>query len=241
MSCTLNKFTTYGVTRVIHDKSSGSYTATLTRPPSSCPDMAFTSKKAEVKVVEGMAPQLSFDLAQNRAMIVVPTTAYVEEVGSSGFGFGLLFFTVVAALGLLGVYLLFRRSTPALAGSTGTGRSYGGSYPQTPVGPNTNGGGGTTVINNNSGNDGLLTGVMIGSMMSNNRSERVIERDTTIIERDSSSRSNDSSDSDDSVSSDSNDSSYSSDDSSSSSFSSDSGGGSDFSSDSGGGSFSSDS
>jgi hypothetical protein len=238
MSCTLNKFTTYGVSRVIHDNSSGSYYATLSKPPTSCPDQAFASKKAEVKVVEGMAPQLSFDLAKGHAVIVVPTTAYIEEVGSSGFSFGLGFFTVLAAAVLLGLYFIFRRSTPALAGNTGTGRSYGGGYSPNPSGPSNNGGGGTTVINNNSGNDGLLTGVMIGSMMSNNRSERIIEHDTTIIERESSSKSDDSYSSDDSSSS-------SSDSDSSSSYSSDSDSGSSFSSDSGssdsGSSFSSDS
>jgi hypothetical protein len=244
MSCTLNKLTTYNVGRIVHDNSSGSYFAEIVQPPSSCPDKSFTSKKAELRVVEGMRPQLTFDMAKGHAVIIVPTTAYVEEVGSSGFGLGFYLFLFAALAGV--AYLvtrLARSSSPALAGGSGTGRSYGGpSYGSNPVAPS--GGGGTTVINNGSNNDGLLTGVMIGSMMSNNRSERIVENNTTIIERDSSSR--DSSDSDDSSSSnsfssdDDSSSSFSSDSDSSSSFSSDSGG-SDFSSDSGGGSFSSDS
>jgi hypothetical protein len=250
MSCNLSKMNTYNVGRIVHDNSTGSYTAQLVQPPSSCPDTSFSSKKAELRVVEGMRPQLAFDMAKNRPVIIVPTSSYVEEVGSSGMGFGTLLF-IFALIGL-GAYLLamfIRRSqTPALAGSSGTGRSYGGpDYGSRPAGPapTQGGGGGTTVINNGSSNDGLLTGMMLGSMMSNNRSERIIERDTTVIERET--NSHDSND-DHSYSNDGGSgSTYSSDDdsSSSSSFSSDSDSSSSFSSDSGssdsGGSFSSDS
>lgn len=250
MSCTLNKLTTYGVGRVIHDNNTGSYTAQLIQPPTSCPDNVFVSKKAQIKVVGGINPQLIFDVAQGRPVIMVPRDEYVEQVGSSGIGFGLGLFMAVAVFGLLALFLVTRRR-PA----TATGSGYAPSPNSGPSGPNPNyqggsqnQGGGTTIINNGSSDNGLLTGVMLGSMMSGNRSERIIEHDTTIIERDSSrssdSDSNYSSDSskDDSYSSDSSsDSSYSSDDSSSSSFSSDSSSDSSFSSDSGGGSFSSDS
>lgn len=242
MSCNLKKMTTYDIGRVVHDNSAGTYTAQLVRPPASCPDSVFVSKKAQIKVVEGSGASLFFDMAQAKPVIVVPSKGYIEEVGSSGIGFGFGVFFAVAIFGLLAVYLITRRSsTPALAG--GSGRSYGGSSPSgsgpyNSGGPS--GGGGTTIVNNNSSNDGLLTGVVLGSMMSNNRSERIIEKETTIIERDSSPSRDSDSYSSDSGSDDS--SSFSSDSSSdsSSSFSSDSGGSS-FSSDSGGGSFSSDS
>lgn len=264
MSCNLNKLTTYNVGRVIHDNVNGSYTAQLVRPPESCPDNVFVSKKAKIKVVEGANPELIFDVAQARPVIIVPRSEYVEEIGTSSFGFGsILFFTFLAALALLGVYLVFRRS-PSLA----TGRSSTGYNPsqtgyrnredamtanraaqqsaQVPLSQQPNAASNVTVVNN--GNDGLLTGMMLGNMMSNNRGDRIIENNTTIIERESHDSNDDHSYSKDggsgsTYSSDddsSSSSSFSSDDDSSSSFSSDSSSDSSFSSDSGGGSFGSD-
>ena len=267
MSCTLNKLTSYNVGRVVHDKSTDTTTAQLVNPPSSCPDNVFVSKKAEIKIVEGANPELIFSMAKNKPVIIVPRAEYVEQVGSSGFGFGTFLICAALLLAAIGIVFAIRRrqeedgTLMAMAGNpTPIRPSSGGGYASRSLGttPRLNSNpavatapvqSGPTVINNNSGNSGLVEGMLIGSMLSNNHSERIIERER-VIEREVPSQ-NFSSDNDDSqggsggsyssdddsrsssYSSDSDSSSYSSD--SSSSYSSDSG-----SSDSGG-SFSSDS
>jgi hypothetical protein len=269
MTCTLNQLTSYNVGRVIHDNESGVYTAQLVNAPTSCPDTVFTSKKAQIKIVEGANPELMFDMVQKKPVIVVPRKEYIEQVGNAGFGFG-FYLLVVIALGLIGTYLFYRRqqSDTARAGTPPSEPTYGSGGNAT-AGRNFSAGSGskggyassgrvspitpvaapaqqqaaapTTVINNNGGgNDGLLTGLVIGNMLSNNnRSERVVEHETIIERQAPASTFSSDSDSSDKAESSSD---YSSDSDSSSSFSSDNDSSSSYSSDSdSGSSYSSDS
>lgn len=272
MSCNLSKYQTYNVGRVVHDNNTGAYTAQLVNPPTSCPDQVFSSKKAALKVVEGINPQLSYDVLANKATIMVPREEYVEQIGSSGHS-GLALLLALAGAAVIG-YLVYRNrqsETPAMAStdtvgpgpspyaSGGFSRSGVSSSPgpsssntrrlglhrsaEVPLSQQPNSASNVTIVNNGSNNDGLLTGVMLGSML-NSHPERVIERET-VVECQSSRSSRDDSDdnSSSSYSSDSDSdssSSFSSDNDSSSSFGSDSGSDSSFSSDSGGSSFGSD-
>lgn len=266
MSCKLNALTSYNVGRVIKNNETGVVTAQLVNAPASCPDQAFSSKKAEIKVVSGANPELYFSQAKQKAIVVVPRAEYVEQIGSSGPGFGTFLIVSALLIAVVGIFFALRRrqiDDGTLSGINGdpapTPRYPSGGYPGTrrvsPISssriqqsvPQPVQAPAPTIINNSS-NDGLLTGVLLGNMMSNNNhshTERVVERET-IIERQAPSReetpsfSSDDDSRSNSFSSDSDSgSSFSSDSDSGSSFSSDSG--SSFSSDSGGGSFSSDS
>lgn len=259
MSCTLSKMSSYDVGRVVHDNAAGTYSVQLVRPPSSCPDGILVSKKAEVRIAQGANPSLFFSMQQNRPVIVVPRSEYIEEVGSSGFGFGFFFIVAALLLAIIGITYTIRRrqegdgTLHAISGEPRPNRPRGGVALAPPTSRNNvatydyvnrQNTGGTTIINNQPSNGGFVEGMVIGSMMSGGHHDHIIERER-IIEREAPShRSNDSDDSssnstfssdDDSRSSSS---SYSSD-SDSSSYSSDSS--SSYSSDSDSGSFSSDS
>jgi hypothetical protein len=247
MGCNLQKMETYDVGRVVRDNDSGTVTAQLIKPPASCPDGSYNSKKAEVRVSQGMNPQLMFDRQANHAVIVVPNESYVTVLNPGhGFGFYLALVVIIGA-GLTGIlYLLKRRelepaqpekpNDPYIVPPVYSPRPYNGSRPvprtQPPQPISTPPAAPTVVVQSN--NDGLLTGMMIGSMMSDRRDrEVIIERDREVyhdqvVEQPVQSASND-------------DDSYSSDSSSSDSYSSDSSSDDSYSSDSGSDSYSSDS
>lgn len=97
MSCTLDKFTTYSVGRVVRDESEGRLTVQLIDPPPACPDKSYSSKKAELVVQPGVGPILSYDAAKNRAVVIVPNEAMVQVIPKEGMGtFGIIL--IVSAL-----------------------------------------------------------------------------------------------------------------------------------------------
>jgi len=109
MSCTLNRLTTYNAGRIIHDNLTGVYTVQLVNPPTNCPDTVFTSKKVEVRVIEGSNPELTFNVVKGIPMITVPRSEYVEQIGSASWGFG-TYLIIALSLGFLGLIFMARRN-----------------------------------------------------------------------------------------------------------------------------------
>lgn len=306
MSCRLDKFTVYDVSRVVHDSETGRVVTQLTRPPKDCPDGTF-SGKATVRVQAGMGPFQTYDATLNAVTVVVPSKDRVEEVQHSPSFFGAFFVGVLICAAIYGLVRLVNKvvseeqkdgpggiepdvetkaSRPTWVGvdeartkptppddeATKAAKflamrkaaeakkeheermsrvsplkatdvthesppkmSMGAHVTAVSVPPSS-----ATVVNNNSSNDGLLAGVLIGSMLGGHSDhERIIERETirevpvpapdnsfkdSYVSHDSAptSPSYESKSDDSSYESSSSDNSYSSDSSSDSSYSSDS-------------------
>lgn len=252
MSCTLNRFNEYVANKVNFNETSGDYVVFLQNPPVTCAEGIFNSKKALIKVdgIRGNS-SLTFDSALQKPVINVPSRASIivtDKVESHWF-----MWTLGITFLCIGGYLILKKMfeekkkeedniTPVKTelgrlGSdkyTSRANSHAARSNSSPASS-----GGTTVINNtHSSNDGLVTGMVLGHMMShptyqdyapshnNGYSTPNTPTPSTDYSSDSGSYS-----SDNSSYSSSSDSSYSSD--SSSSYSSDSGSSSDssFSSD----------
>lgn len=273
MGCTLKPLLTYDVSHVVHDTADNRTTVQITNPPDTCPDKDFTTHKGELQIQAGVGPLLKYDNVRNMPVIIVPKKEFVEYVDHpTSWGF-IFLYTILGAAILFAIYKIFfaddkkreNNYKEALDLKEEFARSKykpsqhkpasGGYTPRT--GPSTVSPArferhdapvaapAPTIINNNhSSNDGLMTGIILGSVLSDHghhdtHTTEVIREREVIREAPSYTPPEPSftSDDDDSKSTFSSDSSSSSDSDSSSSFSSDSS--SSFSSDSS--SFSSDS
>lgn len=265
MSCNLNKFKSYDAGQIHHDNGTGVYNVSLINPGATCPDGAFNGKKVEVVVKESAAPSLTYNVADNKPVITVPSKGYIIEYGSS-FGFFdfvwlLIVVGIVAFIGrkiyvnYLNVRKKIEESQAACIGQENTlaagcsGRYSGyphGSVKSAPAGWNNSTqnapAGGTTIINNGSNSSGLLTGVLLGEMLGGHNSGGDVVNNTTnnYSSETSDNYSSDAPNNDTFSSDSSSDDSYSSDSSSDDSYSSDSSSDDSFSSDSGSDSYSSD-
>jgi len=228
----LNKYTPYNLGWVKHDETADTYIAQIINPPAACKEGIFVTKKGELRV------STSVDNAQltytDHPIITVRNESLVQVVNPQSHFMSYLFFTLLFATVCYLIYRFFssqqqlqQQTSYAYPSGTGVSAYAGhGATASTPAVP-----GGTTVINNNNGssNDGFVTGMLVGNMLSGggrSHDTTIIEK-TTIVERDA--PSTPPSPSDDSYSGDS--SSDFGSDSGSSDFGSDSG--SDFGSDSG--------
>jgi hypothetical protein len=244
MSCSLNRYETYDVSNVTHDVGASQWIVRLSRPPVTCQDGQFVSKKAVLKVDEHLTnSSLSYNSATGRPVIMVPNEAYVHNINVPETSFlSTLFWILLVAGAAYGVYrfvkmLLTPPQEPLYSPSyRRLPYAFTANAPlaSNPTAPNTSGG--TTVINNSSGSEAgdFLTGMAVGNLLSGGHSHETRVDHYTEVEHEhyseTSSPKKEETYQDDSSSSDS---SYSSDESSSS-YSSDSGSdsGSSFDSDS---------
>lgn len=263
MSCDLNQYGQYELSAISHDGATGKYIVQIKKPPTKCAEGQFISKNAEFRIDGNLTTGLlKYDTAAHRPVILAPSQGFVQELATSSSGSGIGFFgtvlilAIVAGVGYI-IYRLFSRPETKASGGLAdptpradavtkeyVDRQYAGSpasavpfqagQPQpSSYAPSVQH---TTVVVDRGSNDGLLEGVILGSMLNQPREvireERTIERER-VIERpapstfssdddedDSSTTTSTSSSDDSSFSSDGSSSSFSSDDSSSSSDSS---------------------
>lgn len=244
MNCNLKKNGLYALHRVTYNVDQGLYTAYLSTPPASCPEGVLTSHKAQVVTQPGLTTSsLSYDSVANRPVITVPSASAIETLSTSGPSLLVPFLLGLLGLAVLAIVVGFVRGAQQTLATVPaddaeesyprdsrgrftrrsqrwTGPSHGYRPPSQPQ----------TVVVNQGGNDGLVTGMLLGEALSDHHHDREVIHEREVIRETEPSRNDDSySSSDDS---------YSSDSSDSGSFSSDSGGdyGS-FGSDSGGSDF----
>src|SRR5208337_686674 len=104
MACVLDKFTTYTLGQVVHDKADGKIMVQLSDPPAKCPDRSFTTHTGEIIVQDGIGPILTFDKVKNHPVVIVPRKEIVDEVAHPMSFVQLLLFFVFAAAVLYAVY-----------------------------------------------------------------------------------------------------------------------------------------
>lgn len=110
MSCTLGKFETYGASKVGFDVANQSYRVELAKPIATCPEGIFFSKKAQLVVTPGAQATLAYNNKLNRPVITVPSKEFVFNFNEpETLGFGSLFFGALLVFGVLAIaYRLFK-------------------------------------------------------------------------------------------------------------------------------------